>query len=332
MVEKPRAVGHCYYQIAGIAIKMESDLPITDTTFHPKFKPFEVDGPGKDTIIIRHHFSIPDLTDWDRGEEVYRKPPWAIYRKRRSWTYVVISEDTLEAIKCLRPRIWQRLHPKSRREKERSECITSRFVKGENIHQLAVFNYNYRNNRIYNKTERPFHRGNLHSLTLFPTDQILLARVLAEREGCYIHASGVVLDGKGILFVGHSNAGKSTMVTMLREKAKVLCDDRMIVRRWPDGFRIHGTWSHGDVPDVSADSAPLKAILFLKQDRENRLIPMDHTQDIIKILLACLIRPLVTAEWWEKMLTLADTMTREVPCYSLHFTKDGGVIDLLRHL
>lgn len=333
MAEKPQALDHRYYHIAGITIRMESDLPITDTTFHPKFKHFEVNGPGEDAITIRHHFSLPDLTDWDMGEEVYWKPPWAIYRNGPSWIYVGISVDTLEAIKRLWSRIWHRLYRRQSRQKTKQvESIFSRPVKEGNIHQLAVFNHDYRNIRIYNKTERPFHRGNLHSLTLFPTDQILIARVLADREGCYIHASGVVLNGKGILFVGHSDAGKSTMVTILKEQAKILCDDRIIVRRWPKGFKIHGTWSHGDVPDVSADAAPLKAILFLRQDRENRLIPIDHKQEIIKRLLACLIKPLGTADWWEKMLALVSTMAHEVPCYTLHFNKDGGVIDLLRHL
>jgi hypothetical protein len=332
MAKKPEARDHRYYQIAGITIRLESDLPITDTTFHPKFKHFEVNGPGKDTITIRHHFSIPDLNSWDIGEEVYRKPPWAIYSNGSSWFYLGISGDKLGVTKRLWPGIWHRLYTKSRQKTKRGESISSRLDKEDNIHQLAVFNQDYSDIRIYNKTEKSFRRGNLHSLTLFPTDQILLARVLADREGCYIHASGVVLDGKGILFVGHSDAGKSTMVMMLQDTAKILCDDRIIVRRWPKGFKIHGTWSHGDVSDVSSDAAPLKAILFLKQDRENRLIPIDRKQEIIGMLLACLIKPLVTADWWEQMLALVDQIAHEVPCYSLHFTKDGDVIDLLRHL
>jgi hypothetical protein len=332
MAGKTQRLDHRYYHIAGITIRMESDLPITDTTFHPKFKHFEVNRPGEDTITIRHHFSIPDLIDWDMGEEVYRKPPWAIYRNGPSWFYIGIGGNAVGTIKRLWSRIRYRFYTTSRQKTKRVGPHLARSVKEDNIHQLAVFNHDYSNIRIYNKTGKSFHKGNLHSLTLFPTDQILLARVLADREGCYIHASGVVLDGKGILFVGHSDAGKSTMVMMLQDKAKVLCDDRIIVRRWPEGFKIHGTWSHGDVPDVSADAAPLKAILFLKQDRENRLIPIDHKQEIITRLLACLIKPLSTADWWEEMLALADQMAREVPCYSLHFTKDGGVIDLLRHL
>jgi hypothetical protein len=201
-----------------------------------------------------------------------------------------------------------------------------------NISQLAIIDQDYSNIEIYNKTERAFRRGNLHSLTLFPTDQILLARVLAKRKGCFIHAGGVVFDDKGMLFVGHSDAGKSTIVRMLQDKTKILCDDRIIVRRWPEDFKIHGTWSHGDVSDVSANAAPLKAILFLKQDRENRLVPIDHTQEAIGMLLACLIKPLVTADWWKQMLALVDQIVHEVPCYSLHFTKDGAVIDLLRNL
>jgi hypothetical protein len=332
MVEKPQARDHRYYQIAGITIRLEADLPITDTTFHPKFKHFEVNGPGKDTITIRHLFSIPDLHTWDIGEEVYCQPPWAIYSNGPSWFYLGIGGNGGRTIKGLWTWIRHRLYQRSRQKPRGVGSSPSGSVREGNIHQLAVFNYDYSDITIYNKTERAFHRGKLHSLTLFPTDQILLARVLAKREGCYMHASGVVLDGKGILFVGHSDAGKSTMVMMLQDKAKVLCDDRIIVRRWPEGFKIHGTWSHGDVPDVSADSAPLRAILFLRQDRENRLITIDRKQEIITGLLACLIKPLSTADWWEEMLALVDQMVREVPCYSLHFTKDGGIIDLLRHL
>jgi MoaA/NifB/PqqE/SkfB family radical SAM enzyme len=289
-----------YYEIAGITIQVESDHPITDDTFHPKFELFEVDGPGEDTISIRHHFSLPDLNGRNLGEEIYRMPPWAIYKKGKSWIYTGISPDTEDKA----------------------------------IHCLVLFNYDHTRARIYNDNvrEESFRKGGVHSLTLFPTDQILLARVLADRGGCYLHSSGVILDGKGLLFVGHSDAGKSTMVTMLKDKSEILCDDRMIVRKWGDGFRIHGTWSHGDIPEVSSASAPLKALLFLEQANENRLISLDNRREIISKLFACLIKPFVTADWWEKMLTLVGQMARELPCYNLHFDKTGEVVDVLDQL
>jgi MoaA/NifB/PqqE/SkfB family radical SAM enzyme len=79
-----------HYQIAGITIQVESDLPIADTTFHPKFSSFRVDGQGEDNIIIRHHFALPDLDSVDLGKEIYRRSPWAIYRKGGSWIYTGI--------------------------------------------------------------------------------------------------------------------------------------------------------------------------------------------------------------------------------------------------
>jgi hypothetical protein len=143
----------------------------------------------------------------------------------------------------------------------------------------------------------------------------------------------VILDGKGLLFVGHADAGKSTMVKILKDKAETLCDDRMIIRRWPEGFRIHGTWSHGEIPDVSVNSAPLKAILFLEKVQENpSIMPVENRREITRKLLACMIKPFVTAEWWEEMLALVEKMVREIPFYTLHSDRSDGVMDLIRSL
>jgi hypothetical protein len=287
-----------YYKCGGITIQVDSDLPITDSTFHPKFKLFEVKGPEEDTIFIRHHFSLPDIRDWDLGEEIYRRPPWAIYKRDSSWLYLGIPTT----------------------------------AENNPLHRVAVFNNDHTIAEIHNPHKVAFLKGYLHALTLFPTDQILLAQVLADRKGCYLHSSGVILNGKGVLFAGHSQAGKSTIVTLLKDQAEILCDDRMIVRRWEDGFRIHGNWSHGDIPKVSSSSAPLAAIMFLEQSSQNCLILMDNKREIVQKLLAFLIKPLVTADWWEKMLTLVEKMARVVPCYTLQFNKSLKVIDILEDL
>jgi hypothetical protein len=144
-----------------------------------------------------------------------------------------------------------------------------------------------------------------------------------------MHSSGVNFDGKGLLFVGHAQAGKSTIAKMLKQSVEILCDDRMILRRWKHGFRIHGTWSHGDIPDVSANSPPLKAILFLEKAPENRLVHLNDKKVVIRKILSCLVRPLMTADWWEKMLNLVENIAREVPCYDLYFDKSGKIVDIL---
>ncbi|TAN58890.1 hypothetical protein EPN16_08345 [bacterium] len=122
------------------------------------------------------------------------------------------------------------------------------------------------------------------------------------------------------------------MATLLKDKAEILCDDRMIVRRNDGGFKIHGTWSHGDVPEVSASSAPLKAIFFLEKAKENRATLIEDKREMSSRLLACLIRPFVTADWWEKTLSLIERIAAEVPGYILEFEKSKKVVDLLERL
>jgi MoaA/NifB/PqqE/SkfB family radical SAM enzyme len=287
-----------YYDIAGITVQVEAQLPINDQTFVPKFREFEVDSPGPDLVSISHHFHFPDLKDQNLGQEVYRRSPWAVHRKGSAWIYLGISSIP--------------------------DDPTYRFV--------AVFNHNYTRGRMHHNDEDLFRAGGLTSLTALPTDQFFLAQVLADRQGGILHSSAAILEGQGLIFVGHSEAGKSTTMKMLQGKAKILCDDRNIVRRWPEGFRVHGTWSHGEVPLVSPASAPLKAILFLKQSQQNRLVRLKPGREIVEKLSACLIKPLTTADWWQKMLTLMVTMAREIPCYEMHFDRSGKVIPLLEDL
>ncbi|MFC1808775.1 radical SAM protein [Candidatus Omnitrophota bacterium] len=287
-----------YYKIADITIQIDSDLPITHETFHSKLKKFEVENAGEDTILISQHFELPDLVGQDLGKEVYRKTPWAIYKKRDAWIYLgIVSEGH-----------------------------------NVNLHKIAVFNSDYTRGKIYNDGAEAFSKGNISSLTFFPTDQILLGRILADRNGCFLHSSGVILQEKGLLFAGHSEAGKSTMATMLKGHAEILCDDRIIIRKASDGFRIYGTWHHGDVPDVSSSSAPLKAIMFLEQSDQNRIVPLQDKKEIARRLLDTLIRSFVTHDWWEKMLVLIDTICETIPCYMLSFDLSGDIIHELKKI
>lgn len=287
-----------YFEVAGITIQFDSDLPIEEDTFSRKLKLFEKENPGDDIITLRHYFSIPHMESQDFGEEVLRGESMTVYRKDHSWIYTV------------------------------SLAID----KGASFYQMTFFNDRHTRGMIFNRDQKAFERGNLQTLTLFSTDQILLSKVIADREGFSIHASGVIMDGKGFLFVGHSGAGKSTMVKLLGENAEILCDDRMIVRRWKEGFKIHGTWSHGEIRDVSPKNAPLKGIFFLEQSRDNIISPIENKGEITRKILACLIKPLMTGDWWEKTLLTTQKIIREVPCYTLRFDKSGKIVDRLKEM
>jgi radical SAM protein with 4Fe4S-binding SPASM domain len=289
-----------FYEIANITIQLESELPIRKNTFHPKFKAFEVDGPGDNNTIIQHFFSDPPLQMNKMGQPVFHQPPWKIFKHRNNWVYFCIGSG-------------------GRRT---------------SYPQVGIFSRDYRFNRLYNDDTKKkyFIKGDVTSLSLMPSDQMLIAQVLSYHEGCYFHSSGVIHQGSGFLLMGHSGAGKSTLTRILQDETEILCDDRNIVRNWPEGFKIHGTWSHGDIPEVSPSSAPLKAMLFLEKSPDNRLEQIQDKQIIIGKLLSFLIKPLGTGDWWQKSLDLLEKIVIEVPCYFLYFNKGNEVKDLINKL
>jgi MoaA/NifB/PqqE/SkfB family radical SAM enzyme len=283
------------FRIAGLEVDVEADLPITDSTFEPKFALFRTDVQGPADVVLRHHFSLPDLAGEDLGREVFRQPPWAIYRKGSSWIYLMISPDPADAT----------------------------------IHRVMVFNDGHTRGSIYSPTDELFRRGGLESLALLPSDQLILARLLPAFGGAFVHAAAVSLKGQGLLFAGPSEAGKSTIVKLIGERGEVLCDDRVVVRKDAGGFRVHGTWNHGEVRRVSPGSAPLRAVLFLRQARVNRLERVEDPKAVLRDFLPRLVRPLVSADWWERALALAEDVVREVPFYDLSFDKSGAVVEIL---
>lgn len=288
-----------YFKVADITIEVASDMSLSDVTFSPNLVAFETEEPEVTMIRISHHFGLPDLTEKKIGQKVYERRDLTVYRNPDGWIFFSTILDI-------------HLNP---------------------LQQVVFVDPSYTAIEVYNERDDIFKTGEIPVLSFYQTDQLFLTRTISDLRGCMLHAAGVDLDGEGLLFVGHSEAGKSTMIKLFDGKARILCDDRIIVRKDSNGFRIYGTWHHGEIPVVSPLSAPLKAILLLEKAPQNRLLPITDPNQLISRLSACTIKaikPLTTADWWKKTLNLIDDLVREVPCRILEFDKSGQVVDLLR--
>jgi|Deesub1362B_J571_1020462.scaffolds.fasta_scaffold00002_748 hypothetical protein len=286
-----------YYQIGGITIQVEADLPFNENTFDEKFKHFVTSEPGKERVVIRHHFSFPPLEEEKIGQKVYEFPPWLIRQAGDKWYYFGYSP-------------WER----------------------KKLYLLAIISRDFTQVDVFHQDARAFLQGRLPALTAFPTDQILLAQVFPRLHGAYFHGAGVILEERGLIFLGHSGRGKSTITRFFihQPAAKILCDDRIILRRQQKEWRLYGTWSHGEIPLVSPDSAPLAGLFFLKKARKNRLLPLESPFEVFKRLIDLLVKPHPSAEWWDRVTDVCQNLAYEIPAYELEFDLSGDVVKLFR--
>ncbi len=103
----------------------------------------------------------------------------------------------------------------------------------------------------------------------YPLDELLIMHRLTQEKAIELHGAGIVrADGIGNLFVGHSEAGKSTTTRLWteREDVEVLSDDRIIVRR-------DEVTSVTETPREAAGAASQHGVLRL---RDRSALPTGH--------------------------------------------------------
>ncbi|MBN2371469.1 MAG: hypothetical protein JXO72_13385, partial [Vicinamibacteria bacterium] len=111
----------------------------------------------------------------------------------------------------------------------------------------------------------------------YPLDELLFAHRLARDGHALLHACGVVAGRSAFLLCGRSGAGKSTSARLWsrsRLRARVLSDDRIVIRRGARGPRIFGTPWQGEARFSLAASRPLTAVFFLRHAGKTRAIPI----------------------------------------------------------
>jgi hypothetical protein len=165
---------------------------------------------------------------------------------------------------------------------------------------------------------------------IYPLDQILLMYILAERKGFLVHAMGFISEQKGYLFPGRSGAGKSTMAQGLlhREGFKLLSDDRLVVRKSDDMFRLYGTPWPGDAGIALNRSVDLSAVFFLEHGSINRIEAIGKGEAVERLL------SVISIPWYDKdvllyILASCEELLSHVPAYTLCFKPGIEVVDLL---
>ena len=163
------------------------------------------------------------------------------------------------------------------------------------------------------------------------TMMLLFALRTAPLSTLEIHASVIMKDGRGFVFLGKSGTGKSTHSRLWLENipdTELLNDDNPVIRVMDDGsVRVFGSPWSGKTPCYKKKDVSLAAIVRLNQAPFNRIAKLSPSQ-----AYACLY-PSVSAYRPERKV--ADGVHNgitgvimKVPCYNLECLPDAAAAEL----
>jgi hypothetical protein len=158
-----------------------------------------------------------------------------------------------------------------------------------------------------------------------------VSNLLSLGRGLEIHACGLITPaGDGYLFPGFSGAGKTTMARFWENVpgAKILSDDRIILRRSDELFWMYGTPWHGEAELAAPIRARLKEIFFLRRGLRNELVAKCQSEAAAR-LFSCAFPTFHNAAGLEFTLAFLEEVTAAIPCHDFFVFPDHRVIEFL---
>lgn len=161
--------------------------------------------------------------------------------------------------------------------------------------------------------------------------ELILRTAILFTGGLVFHSSGLDDNGRGIVFIGHSGAGKSTQMGLWRQVPGVTAmnDDRIAVRVEASGARCYGTpW--GGTADIARNhSAPLAVLIVLEQAPENDIQRLSPSA-AAPLLLARAFLPYWDPALMQRAMENLNALLARVPVYRLRCRPEMAVIPLVR--
>jgi len=163
---------------------------------------------------------------------------------------------------------------------------------------------------------------------LYPMGPLVWYYVAANHGGIMIHASGVTDSTNGYLFSGVSGVGKSTMSNLwAKKKAKVINDDRLILRFNGENMVMHNTpMYYRDNPR----SAVLNNIFLISHSPSNWAKPLKGIAAITRLMAFC-IQHNYDKRLVNNQLTNLATLSQNVSIFEMGFVPDSNVVNYIKN-
>lgn len=142
-----------------------------------------------------------------------------------------------------------------------------------------------------------------------------------------LHSSAVIAGGAGFLFVGPSEAGKTT-VARNSGAYQVLGDEMTLVIPQPAGALIEGTPFNGTFKEKAAGRAPLRAVFLLEKAPAHRIRPIEPAEAASRIAAEVVppvgLDAVPDGDTVPRMVDRAANLVDQAPVYCLECLPDAG--------
>ena len=285
---------HTTLRIADLIVALRSDQPTEALRLEPACKDFACTG-APDVVVVAHHGALPEISLREEERVFDSEAVWSLYAADGRYVFAFRS-----------------------------------FVFGPEPYGLAVFDRDFRRADVYSRDvgSGP-EAGPPPNPLAFPLSEVLMVCLLAQRRGLMVHACGIDDEGRGYLFAGNSTHGKTTTARLWRDRARILNDDRIVLRPRDGRLWLYGTPWHGDYTGVSPGGVPLERVFFLRHAAANEARPVTGAAAAAMLLARC-FPPLWDAAGMAYTLEVCAQVAATVPCYDLGFVPDGAAVDFVR--
>lgn len=164
--------------------------------------------------------------------------------------------------------------------------------------------------------------------------RMITTYALIKQGGSLMHSAAMVLKGKAYLFIGRSNAGKTTISHLaLAFGAQILSDDANVIQKlndssyWVDAVPFAGELGQQAVR--VGGPYPLAGIFVLEKSDHNEVVQLSESQKIASLLVST---PVVNKDPYRNSVLLdnLEAVVQKVPVATLKFIKSQGFAEIYR--
>lgn len=308
--------------IAGIIINIHSALPslplISRLTKNYRIRKFIYKGTKRPEINMTIHIS-PQLPSFARAKTIFQT--FHFGAKTKDWN-ILTHKNTL-------------IYSRTGNERPQIMVMNKSFTR---IHAYLppkdpglIIDSNHRKLA----TERKGYTWGLADI-IYDFLQILITGYLGsvKKDGLLIHATGIKnLHNEGLLFLGKSGAGKTTLARMYQDHSRtlILNDECIIIRKIKNRFFIFSSPWHGELSDYfsrGVGKAVLKRIFLLNKAQKNKIIPAQRNTSTASMQSTTFL------PFWDKKglgntLCIIQEISANTPCFKLHFKKGPSILNFI---